>query len=134
MSAAKEDFNHTKENFQSQYKNLEKDVYHLKNPPFFHACGFKHYASITSKIIDYNNIFYNSTNTEGGGLDMSTGIFTCPYPGSYTVTWSLLAQDNAGDKWVWIFLPKNGQNIDESFHRSDYTGSSGWVDNMGQYG
>jgi hypothetical protein len=69
----------------------------------------------------YYSLFYSCTNTEGVDIDISTGIFYCPYTGSYTITWSLYATDTAGNSDVVIFLRKNGQDIDESRHK----GSSG---------
>jgi hypothetical protein len=104
------------------------DLAATKNPPFFHACG-SHSAqlSISSQTIPYSSLLYSSTNTDGGDLDIDTGIFSCPYPGSWTVTWSLMASDTHGDHEVKIYLRKNGENIDESYNRSIYTGSGGVV-------
>merc|ERR1711892_429559 len=114
-------------------QELERDVTILKEPPFIHACGSTYLDNIhvVSQTIPYSTLLYSSTNTEGGGLDMTTGIFSCPHPGSYTVTWSLSAGNDAGDRWVEIFLRKNGQNINESYHRSRYTGPSGAVYEQG---
>ena len=44
---------------------------------------------------------------------------------SYTVTWSLQVSDDAGDTYVALHLRKNGQNNEESYHGSYFTGSSG---------
>ena len=46
-------------------------------------------------------------------------------PGSYKVTWSVLASDDAGNNEVLIYLKKNGEIIDESWHRSYFSGTSG---------
>ena len=114
-------------------QDLEREVSFLKDPPFTFACG-AHYdiLSITSQAISYTILLYSSTNIEGPhGLDISTGVFTSGHPGSYTATWSLLAQDNAGDPSVLIYLRKNGEYIEESRHYSVYTGPSGFVDDVG---
>jgi hypothetical protein len=113
---------------------LKMDVSFLKNPPFFHACG-AHFnrLSISGQTIPYTSLLpYPSTNTEGD-LDISTGIFTCDAPGSYTVTWSLVAVDYAGDSQVEIYLRKNGEKITESLHVSWYSGSSGRVNDQGKH-
>merc|ERR1711892_1068489 len=115
----------------SKDHELERDVSIIRNPPFIHSCGSKESTTVTSQIIPYTRLLYSSTNTEGGGLDIATGVFTSPWPGSYTVTWSLLAYDVAGRNNVVIFLRQNGQNIEESEHYSHYTGPSGAVDDQG---
>ena len=98
----------------------------LKEPPFFHACGYQGVViRITKQTVPYKSLIYSSTNTESGGLDIDTGILTAPQSGSYTVTWSLSAEDNAGDTAAQILLRKNGQNIVESEHVSYYSGSTG---------
>merc|ERR1719481_716943 len=103
----------------------------LANPPYMHACGYKSSTNIKSATIPYQTLLYSSTNTEGGGLDIASGVFTSSYPGSYTVTWALMAADDAGEHPVWIYLQHNGQNIDESYHVSVYNGPSGSVDDQG---
>merc|ERR1712183_740851 len=100
--------------------------------PHMHACGAHYYSLfISSAIIPYSTLLYSSTNTEGGGPDITSGVFTSSWPGSYTVTWGLHASDTAGDLNVIIFLQYNGHNIDESRHESVYTGSSGVVADQG---
>ena len=108
------------------------DLSFLKEPPFFHACGYQSSTTITGQTITYTSLLYSSTNTEGGDLDTSTGIFSSPYPGSWTVTWSLYAHDDHGDNGVEIYLRKNGENIDGSYHRSRYLASSGTVGEIGK--
>merc|ERR1711892_1389725 len=89
----------------SKDNELEIDVSIIRNPPFIHSCGYQSSTSITSQTIPYSSLLYSSTNTEGGGLDIASGVFTCPWPGSYTVTWSLMADVNAGE-YVHIYLRK----------------------------
>merc|ERR1711892_889469 len=95
----------------SKDNELERDVFIIRNPPFIHSCGSKHDTSIPRQTIPYSSLLYSSTNTEGGGLDIATGVFTSPLAGSYTVTWSLQAQDDAGEHYVMIYLWQNGKNI-----------------------
>merc|ERR1719312_2270306 len=72
---------------------LEREVVILRAPPFIHTCG-SHYDSLpgSSGTIPYTSLLYSSTNTEGGGLDINTGIFTAPHGGSYTVYWDTSAR------------------------------------------
>jgi hypothetical protein len=109
-------------------KQLESEVSILKDPPFTFACG-SHQASFTksAQIIPYSKLLYASSNVDGAGLDIDTGVFTAGHPGSYTVTWSLAAANEADEYWVAIHLRKNGVRIEESEHESHYTGTSGVV-------
>merc|ERR1711892_356421 len=135
LTATKDDLTATNlklDDLTSKDHELERDVSIIRNPPFIHSCGSHYeYLSITSQTIPYNRLLYSSTNTEGGGLDIARGVFTCPWPGSYTVTWSLAADDDAGDHSVVIYLRQNGQKIEESRHYSDYSGPSGQATNQG---
>jgi len=114
-------------------KYLEREVSNLRDPPFTFACGAHYdFLSITSTTISYSTLLYSSTNVDGPhGLDISDGVFTAGYPGTYTATWSLTANDDAEDHFVQIYLRKNGETIEESLHSSWYTGSSGWVTDQG---
>jgi hypothetical protein len=134
--ATKDDLTATKNALNTKDQELEMDVSFLKNPPFFHACGARHgwLSHITSQTISYSSLLYSSTNTEGGDLNIASGVFTCPYPGSYSVTWSLMAKDHSDDKTsTVIYLRQNGQDIEESVYYSHYTGSTGYVQDLGKY-
>ena len=125
-----DDLNPISEKLKATEEELEK----LKNPPFIHECA----SSVddeqagASKTITYTGSIYSSTNTIGGGLELATGIFTSPYPGSYLVTWSFTASDAAGQHYVWIYLRKNKEIIKESRHWSIYTGLNGVVGDQGK--
>jgi len=122
----------TKTVLMNKDNELESEITRLRNPPYMHACGaHSDGLSIKSATIPYSTLLYSSTNKPGGGLDIASGVFTSSYPGSYTVTWSLIAGDDAGDNIVVIYLQHNGQNIEESEHFSEYTGPSGWVYEQG---
>ena len=112
-------------------QNMDDDIRIIKNPPHMHACGALRSFSMKSSPIRYTSLLYSSTNTEGGGLDITSGVFTSSWPGSYTVTWSLYAYNHPGDHDVDIVLQKNGKSIDESYHASYYSGPSGLVDDQG---
>merc|ERR1719317_100679 len=120
------------DHLMTKAEELQRDIAILKDSPFFHACGsYNNGLYIGAKTIPYTSLFYNSTNTEGGGLDLETGIFSSPYPGSYSVTWSILAGDGTGERAVSIFLHKNGEVVEESQHLSSYTGADGYVYDQG---
>jgi len=110
---------------------LEREVAILKAPPYIHSCGSNSgLVSGSSGTIPYTSLLYSSTNTEGGGLDISTGVFTAPHGGSYTVYWDASAGMDSGE-YVYIYLQKNGENIEESRYHSGYTGPSGRVYEQG---
>merc|ERR1711892_13458 len=113
LTATKEELTAARDDLISKDHELERDVSIIRNPPFIHSCGYQSSTSITAQTIPYDRLLYSSTNTgqppftEGGGLDIATGVFTSPWPGSYTVTWRLMAEDDAADHHVHIYLRKN---------------------------
>merc|ERR1712179_33371 len=120
LAITKDDLASTKEALMFKTDDLEREVAILKAPPYIHACG-SHYDAISSNSgpIPYTSLLYSSTNQESGGLDISTGVFTAPHGGSYTVSWDAQARLN---RWegVSIYLQKNGATIEESLHNSYY--------------
>jgi len=141
LLTTKEDLFTTKEDLKTKdasIKYLETEVSSLRNPPFTFACG-AHYSWIktsyppTSATIYYTKLLYSSTNVDGPhGLDISTGVFTAGYPGTYIATWSLATGEfGVGDHAVNIYLRKNGATIRESKFETVYQGSSGKVHNQG---
>merc|ERR1719369_901815 len=91
LAITKDDLAITKEALMFKTDELEREVAILKAPP-------------------YTSLLYSSTNTEGGGLDITTGVFTAPWGGSYTVSWDTSADLGHGEA-VSIYLQKNGENI-----------------------
>ena len=113
-------------------QDLENELSVLKEPPFAHFCGsYNGGLSITTNIVSYSNLLYSSTNVAGTDLDISTGIFTSGWPGSYTVSWNLGVDASSGDNAVWIYLRINGNQIADSMHQSYYNGISGYVYDQG---
>ena len=121
----------TKTVLMKKNNELESEITRMRNPPYMHACGYQGYTYIKSATIPYSTLLYSSTNTEGGGLDIASGVFTSSWPGSYTITWSLQANNNPADNYVYIYLQHNGHNIQESEHFSFYSGVSGTVQDQG---
>merc|ERR1712098_190987 len=122
------------ESLSSKVEEHEEKIRELRIPPVAFICAYKYYTTAISSNIAYDSIFYSRTNemTEEGGLDLSTGVYTAPVPGTYIITYSLENENNAGDNWVLIHLHKNGASLGEGTrHDSGYTGSSDLVDDQG---
>merc|ERR1719489_99026 len=82
----------TNEALMSRTDELEREVAILRALPFLHVCGTNGaYLYGNSGTVQYSSLLYSSTNTEGGGLDIITGVFTAPTGGSYTVSWDTQA-------------------------------------------
>ena len=112
--------------------DLERELSSLKNPSQTFACA-GHYSvlSTSRQAISYSNLLYSSSNVAGASMNITSGQFVSGVAGTYTVTWSLRAINDAGDHSVHINLRKNEQNIDESLHYSRYTGPSGYAYDQG---
>ena len=132
LSTVKDDLAITMEALMIQDQILQKEMLQLSNAPYIHTCGYCYAMNTNNKRISYDKLLYSSTNTEGGGLDISTGTFTSPFPGSYMVSWSMYADNYFTDHAVNIFLRKNKVKIDESEIYSHYTGPSGWATDQGK--
>merc|ERR1719317_1500428 len=127
----KDDLESTKDALMSKTDVLEREVAILTAPPFIHACGSRsNWLHGNYMAIPYTSLLYSSTNTEGGGLDITTGVFTAPHGGSYTVYWDTSSVLKSGE-YVQIYLQKNGETIHESLHYSQYNGPSGYVYDQG---
>merc|ERR1711935_1232635 len=72
----------------------EKNINVLRDPPSIFYCGYKNSASATSSVLTFDRLSYSRSNQPTGGLDPKTGVFTSPYPGSYSVSWSLWARND----------------------------------------
>ena len=59
-------------------------------------CGYRDHVSSPYVTIKYDSMFYSRTNQPTGGLDLATGVFTSPFPGTYTITYSLYAVNDHG--------------------------------------
>merc|ERR1711970_744335 len=132
-SEVKKEINTRLAAIEEENKKLKMSVDVLRDPPVAFACGWKDkFQHVSSMTVTYDSLYYKRTNqwTEEGGLDITTGIYTTPYPGTYTVTYSLMSWVHYGNH-IGIHLRKNGAEILESFHRSDFNGASGYVQDQG---
>jgi len=122
---------------ESQQKLVTKtdqliaDVTSLKSSPVFHACAYHGYQTIISERITYSKHLYWSRSNNQGTLDLNTGVFTSGVSGTYTIAWNLRVGNDYNDNNVRIFLRKNGENIRESRHYSEYTGLMGYSSDQG---
>merc|ERR1711970_1236788 len=91
-SEVKKEINTRLAAIEEENKKLKMSVDVLRDPPVAFACGWKDkFQHVSSMTVTYDSLYYERTNqwTEEGGLDITTGIYTAPYPGTYTVTYSL---------------------------------------------
>merc|ERR1719167_232508 len=120
------------EKLECQATELVKDVSFLKSPPVYHICVYSSGTSATSSNVDFEKTLYSQCNNcQNTNFDLASGVYTNGWPGTYTVTWDLYANDDAGEQLADIYLKKNGEIIEESWHASWYTGSSGKVIDQG---
>merc|ERR1719422_1165179 len=121
---------------EGKVAELESEVAILRDTPFLHACGANDDVLNlpVDKIITYNTLLYSATNTEGGGLDISTGVFTAPHGGSYTVYWDTSAwlNDDHTVNVIEIILQKNEEAIMETAHHCSNGGNDRVSDQGGR--
>merc|ERR1711874_621212 len=94
----------------------------VRNTPYSYNCAYKEIFRDIQSPITYSSILYDSSNTLAS-ID-TTGTFSSNHQGSYSVYWSLVSTNNHGDHSAQIYLGKNGHNIEESYHLSDYTSNT----------
>merc|ERR1711915_802397 len=113
-------------------EELKEQVILKKDPPYLNACAaLPALLVVTEHIITYRTFLMFSTNVVESNLDLASGMFTCGWPGFYSVSWSLYASNNAGDHGIEILLRKNMEIIEETKHWSFYNGPSGEVIDQG---
>merc|ERR1711892_930226 len=69
----------------------EKSINVLRSPPAVSYCGYRHDTTATYSVLTFDRLSYSYNNQHNGGLNRATGIFSSPYSGTYSVTWSLYA-------------------------------------------
>ena len=134
LASTKDDLAITKDELaitKARTDELEREVAILKATPYIHSCGFNPGLYATTGTIPYTSLLCASNNTEGGGLDITTGVFTAPHPGTYTVSWDLQAGLDSGE-YVNIYLQKNGETLYGAGHFSRYNGPSGDIFDQGK--
>merc|ERR1719347_957205 len=108
-------------------KKILKELEFLRDPPIFFQCAYNQVTEPLESTVTFESMLYSKTNqwTEGSGFDLESGVFTTPYPGTYSIHWTLLAADNAGVNRVGIKLHKNGAEVPGSYHESNFESDSG---------
>merc|ERR1711970_1658114 len=94
----------------------------IRDPPVFFQCAYTLHFTKDSSPIQYEKMFYSRTNqwTETGGINLSSGLWTSPYDGTYTITYSLQNGHSYGGRDIILHLRKNGQEIPETHHFSEF--------------
>ena len=116
----------------SQFKQLEADIKQLKNKPFAYQCAYQHHWDAADSVITYDSLTYDEISVDNGGLDIDYGDFLVGdgLSGVWAVTYTIKSRQDSGERnQAWLFL--NGEKIEESNHRTYYTGSDGRVGSLG---
>ena len=101
-----------KEKLNQKIVNLMLKMEDLSNPPFYHMCIFQDHGYGNNRVINYDRILYlSSYRCDDANIDLSSGLFTAGFPGTYTVTYSLRARIYWRSR---IYLRKNKTQINES--------------------
>ena len=105
----------------------------MKNPPYYHICVYQNVATVVDKNVYFDSeLYFDCNNCDDANFNLTSGVYTNGWPGTYTVTWDLTAQDSYGDRFKSIYLKKNGVKIEESRHYSQYSAYTGFVEEQGK--
>merc|ERR1719334_537054 len=101
--------------------DLSSKVY---DPPISYHCGYKPKMKVEKSVVNFDSMFYSRTNqwTEEGGLDISSGEYTTPYPGTYTLS-ATFSSDSLHGNYIHVYIRKNGQKMPETRIQSYSSGS-----------
>ena len=94
---------------ESKVETLEASSQVVRDIPYLTTCGYQGSWSTPSAIITFDRLVsnFNNANRPGGAdgvLDITTGTFTCLFPGHYTVTYSGRAEMDSGEEVdVWLY-------------------------------
>ena len=86
----------------------------LQEKPYLSVCAEK--SSTKSerqcRTINYDSIFHSSSNLDGGGLDICTGVFTVGQCSPYSVSWNSFSGARGSGKS--LVLRKNRRQVSET--------------------
>ena len=120
---------------QYQISAHRQIVDQVRNQPFAIQCAWRNSWSYANSIITYERLYYDNTSggpilngTMYGGLDINTGAFTVApgFSGVWTVTYTIVGDDNNCSPTNEAYLYINGQRMGESRYHSGGTGA--WQD------
>jgi len=110
----------------------------VRNPPYAFQCAWKYGVwSPDNSVITYDRLTYDeisggSIYNVTGGLDINSGVFTVGqgYSGVSQISYSTRSTQFSGqENEAWLYI--NGEQIEESYHRTAYGGSDGGVASLG---
>jgi len=86
------------ENIVAKSSEQASQLQTLTESPFSYVCGFQDSFFHTHENIPYDYIFYEYANELGseGGLDLASGDYYAPFPGTYIITYSLYSSNDFG--------------------------------------
>merc|ERR1712241_1012758 len=88
-------------------KKVEKEISRLRDGTYYHECAYAEEIAVRDQPITYDRIFYYHFNV-GSGIDIATGTFTSPFPGTYTVSYTVSAEnDNGANTQI---IPRQGSH------------------------
>lgn len=113
-----------KSELKAEMMVLREIVDEVRNPPFAFQCA-SHYADwyTSNAIITYDKLLYSSMFNVDGGFDITTGIFTAGYPGTWRITASMKSALHS-DQTNYVFIYHNDQMIEDSKFLTYVLGSS----------
>ena len=94
-------------------ENMERSIKSITNPPFgvFCAKSWEGGRDGDTSIITYDEMSHVSTNLDGPGLDLDTGVFTAGHNGTWSVSFHFRSTTSEHLDGNSIHLAKNGKNI-----------------------
>merc|ERR1711915_529563 len=117
---------------KSQNAELVEEISSLRNPPFYHLCVYQDQKSPIPGVIKFNKELYmECLYCDDADFNLSTGVYTNGWPGTYLVSWNSRVNANHGKSETRIVLRKNGQNINEANQESRFGSNNGYMDEQG---
>merc|ERR1711936_218460 len=104
---------------------LESQLEVVRDPPYCMYCASRDdHLLLYSQPVNYDKVFYSSTNVDGADLDVETGLFTSGHPGSYTVSFTYETYNTPPiANSISVYLRKNGELVEETAMVSRNTGA-----------
>ena len=100
------------EQISKRLERLEKIV--LQEKPYLSVCAENPSTKSDrrGKTINYDSIFHSSTDIDGGGLDICTGVLIVGQSDTYSVSWNSFSGARGPSKS--LVLRKNGRQVAET--------------------
>merc|ERR1719244_2569630 len=100
-------------------KKLMEDEGSAEDIPFLFVCGLNEQSSsLVGGPITYDRIVIDHTNIDSpGGLNITSGEFTAPISGIYSVTYAVVVEQEQ-DATTYVGLRKDGQVLYDIEHNT----------------